>query len=231
MKKGSKSTKLVSIAGGLGSQGKSTLILLLAALTGSIPDFNVLVVELEEKGKIIQLRHQDLGSGKFHNQTCPYDIISLSPESFHDLLPDYASNFNLIFVEIPSIEPTRLFVDTLLLSQFIICPIIGNEKNFEANSAYFKMLARVKRIKSTKGLEFEIYAIFNKYKFNENLNSYFNLAKELRIHFFSSVISLNEAFVQELNTYLTPETQNQELKILVSEFIELINQSTLFHLI
>jgi len=86
------------------------------------------------------------------------------------------------------------------------------------------MLARVKRIKSTKGLEFEIYAIFNKYKFNEELNAYFNLAKELRIHFFSSVISLNEAFVQELNTYLTPETQNQELKLLVSEFIELINQ-------
>lgn len=230
MKKNSKSTKLISVAGGPGSQGKSTLILLLAALTGLIPDFNVLVIELEEQGKISQLRHQDLGTGKYHRQPCPYNIISLTPQSFHDLLPMYTSNFNLIFIEIPSIEPCSIFVDILLLSQFIICPIISNKKNLEANSAYFKMLSEVKKTKATKNLDFEIFGLFNKNKPDQVLHSYFELAKDLSIHFFSFIIPLNESF-KNLNSYMIPETQNLELKLLVNEFITLINQSTLFQLI
>ena len=230
MKINPKSTKLISIAGSPGSQGKSTLILLLAALTGSIPDFNVLVIELEEQGKILRLRHQDLGTGKYHRQPCPYDVISLSPQTFHDMLPTYASNFNLIFIEIPSIKPSSIFVDILLLSQFIICPIIGNKKNLAANSAYFNMLCEVKKTKATKDLDFEIFGLFNKSESDQVLHPYFELAKELNIHFFSFIIPRNESF-KNLNSYLIPETKNQELKLLASEFIAFINQSTLFHLI
>ncbi len=230
MKKNSKSTKLISIAGSPEKQGKSTLILLLAALTGSIPDFNVLVIELEEQGKIVRLRHQDLGTGKYHRQPCPYTIISLSPQSFHDLLPTYAANFNLIFIEIPSIKPSSIFVDILLMSQFVICPIIGNEKNLEANSAYFSMLCEVKKTKATKDLDFEIFGLFNKNEPDQVLHSYIEFARDLDIHFFSFMIPLNE-YYKDLNSYLTPETQNLELKLLVNEFITLINQPTLFHLI
>lgn len=219
---GLNSTKLICFAGGLPKQGKSTLIMLLAALSSTLNNFNVLVVELEENRHIQQLRLDESGSINFNTSNLLYEIATIKAQSFHSSLPSYSSRFNLILVEIPSTLPMSLYTDILLLSEFIICPVIAVQPNFITNAAFFQRLKAIKNIKSEKKLNFEIYALFNQSKPGQEFSQYHELQDEYKFQFFASSVRYHASLRSDISTILLPGNLDSEFRALNDEFISLI---------
>lgn len=216
--------RLICLAGGAAEQGKSTILLLLAGLMAASKQFRVLVVELEENGRLNRLRNKEIAAGTFNNQPLPYSIVYIQPDLFHAEIPAYAARYDLVFIEIPSATPLIQYADILLLSNLLIFPVYAVPANLQANEKALTLLHSIRKIKEEKGLALDLVGIFNKFRIGQSAEHYLELFHSLEFRLFSAWLNYSLVYQVEISSFhpVLQQTDTAEIAALQKEFMEII---------
>ena len=215
---------IITIASSKAEQGKSTVALVLAGMLAKT--FKVLIIDLEQQGRLIGLRNKEIINEQHIN--LPYELIYLDPFYFFSAIPAYAARAELIIIEIPSRANLSSFADIFLLSNMLICPLDASNSNLETQEKFYKKIGQLKLLKREKGLPLKIYGVFNKFQVSHELKPQLDLAAKYDIPFFANFLKHSTYYQIHLSSSgFSEEYPSEEIFLLSKEFTEYLKDPSL----
>lgn len=153
--------KIISFATQKGGVGKSTLLMLTAAAVHNRTGKKVLVIDCDPQKSVKEIYSQE-------NDPNSYDVITFDwkqpkPEvNFDKTIAIADRKYDVIFLDIPGRIEGREVYFSILISDYVVIPIVASALDINATIAFLQTLPKIQQIREKEGSKLEIFGVINK---------------------------------------------------------------------
>lgn len=156
--------RVISIMSRKGGVGKSTVSILLATTLAVSAKRKVVLLDCDNQQTVSDTRK--LEQQAFGTDTPPpYEVIPLAPTFVHTFLQANASNYDIIFIDMPRMtddSQDSATVQMLTFCDSILIPVLAGRADAMSLQALIKALKRISNFKEEHNFPFEYYGFMNK---------------------------------------------------------------------